>query len=53
MKKSAIKTIKFNIAFPLWMKEDAQICADKKGVNLSEYIRDCVRDGIKKDMKNN
>lgn len=44
-----MKSIRTQIYLPSWLKEEAKKAAREKGVNMSEFIRDSLKEAIKQE----
>jgi predicted HicB family RNase H-like nuclease len=41
---------RFNMVLPKWLKEAVKQAAESKGVGMSEYVKDVLKDAVKRDL---
>lgn len=41
---------RFNMVLPKWLKDAIKEAAEVKGVGMSEYVKDVLKDAVKKDL---
>lgn len=46
-----MKNPRIHIIIPEWLKNAVQEAAKKKGINMSEYIKDLLKDAVKTESK--
>jgi len=46
-----MKTSRIYLVAPDWLKEAMQQIAQDKGISMSEYIKDTMKEAVKKDQK--
>lgn len=46
-----MKSSRIHLVAPEWLKTAMQEVADSKGISLSEYIKDAMKEAVKKDQK--
>jgi antitoxin component of RelBE/YafQ-DinJ toxin-antitoxin module len=44
-----MKSERLHMVIPGWLKEEAKAIAESKGITLSEYIKDVLKDAVKKE----
>lgn len=44
------ETEKFIMVIPKWLKADLRKAASLKGVNMSEYTKDLIKEAVKRDL---
>lgn len=44
---------RFNMVLPKWLKEAVQQLAKKRGVSLSEYVKDLLKREVEKEKRGN
>ena len=47
------ETERFNMVLPKWLKEAIKEAAELKGVGMSEYVKDALKEAVKRDLPNN
>lgn len=43
---------RFNMVLPKWLKDAIKEAAELKGVGMSEYVKDALKDAVKRDLPN-
>jgi antitoxin component of RelBE/YafQ-DinJ toxin-antitoxin module len=46
-----MKSERLYMVIPGWLKEEAKAIAESKGITLSEYIKDILKDAVKKEKE--
>ena len=46
------ETERFNMVLPKWLKDAIKEAAELKGVGMSEYVKDALKDAVKRDLPN-
>lgn len=44
-----MKSERLYMVIPLWLKDEAKKIAESKGITLSEYIKDVLKDSVNKE----
>lgn len=47
------QTERFDMAIPTWLKEAVKVIAERKGISVSEYVKDLLKEAVTKDSKMN
>lgn len=42
---------RFNMVLPKWLKDAIKEAAELKGVGMSEYVKDALKDAVKRDTR--
>lgn len=45
------KSDRFEMVLPPWLKAAVKECADLKGVGMSEYVKDVLKEAVKRDLE--
>lgn len=43
-----MKSEKLHMVIPAWLKDALRLAAAEKGVNMSEYVKDVLKEAVKK-----
>lgn len=46
-----IKTVRINMVIPEWLKDAVKLAANNKGISMTQYILDSVKETIKHESK--
>jgi antitoxin component of RelBE/YafQ-DinJ toxin-antitoxin module len=46
-----MKSERLYMVIPAWLKEEAKNIAEAKGITLSEYIKDVLKDAVQREIK--
>jgi hypothetical protein len=44
-----IKTVRMNIVLPEWLKTAVRLRSEEKGIPMTQYVLDAVKDAVKRD----
>jgi predicted DNA binding CopG/RHH family protein len=52
MKRDTLKSEHLSVVLPKWLKEEVRIKAAMKGINMSEYIKDTLKQAVQSGKPN-
>ena len=47
-----MKQERFCMLIPNWLKEEIRVISKEKGITMSEYIKDVLKESIRKEKEN-
>lgn len=45
----SVKTSRLQLILPTWLKDRIRVAAEAKGITMSEYIKDAVKQALEKE----
>jgi len=45
-----MKSIRLQLVLPVWLKDALKEASEKKGISMSEYIKDALKEKLKQDQ---
>jgi len=46
-----MKSERLHLVLPAWLKKAIKDCSDERGVSMSEFIKDVLKDAVKRENK--
>lgn len=46
-----MKSIRLQIVLPLWLKDALKKASNNKGISMSEYIKDAIKEKLERDIR--
>jgi metal-responsive CopG/Arc/MetJ family transcriptional regulator len=47
----SVNTVRFQIVFPKWLRDEVEIAAKNKGISMSELIKDSIKTYLEHDRR--